>query len=109
MRPLGAAAFTSAIDVVAADEIERDVRAAVGRLDDRPRERVDVERAVGGARRLDARVEPERAAAFELVGGARGADDARAERVRELERGGADAGADRVHEHPLARLRRAPG
>ena len=54
--------------------------AAVGRFDDLPRERVDVELAVGGARRHDAVREPERAAALELVGRAGGADDARAER-----------------------------
>ena len=56
--------------------------------------------------RFDAGVETERAATFELVGGARGADDARAQRVCELQRGGADARTDRVHEHPLARARR---
>ena len=69
----------------------------------RPRERVDVELAVG-ERRDDRVREAERPAAVELRLGARGADDARAERGRELERGGTDAGADRVHEHPFAGL-----
>ena len=87
--------------VVAADGVEGDVRAAAGCFDDCPRERVDVEPAVGGTRRLDARIEAERPAPFELVGAASGADDARADGVRELQRGGADARPDRVHEQPF--------
>ena len=60
----------------------------------------------GGEHRV---VEPELAAALELLGGAGGADHGAAHRLPELQRGGADARADRVHEQRLARLRRRPG
>ncbi len=103
MRPFGADRVDVDGHVVAAHEIEGDVRAAAGRFDDGPRERVDVERAVGRAGRFDADVETQRAATIEFRGGARGPDDACAPRVCELQRGGADARTDRVHQHPLAR------
>ena len=57
----------------------------------------------GGEHRV---VEPEGARLLELLGGARGADDRAPDRLAELHRGGADAGADRVHEQRLARLQR---
>ena len=94
--------------VVAADRVESHVRAPAGCFDDGPRERVDIEGTVGGTSRFDARIEPELAAPFELVRVPRGTDDVRAHRVRELQRRGADARSDRVHEHPLARSRRVP-
>ena len=104
MRPFGAAALTSAIDVVAADEIERDVRAAVGRLDDRPRERVDVERAVGGARSVRCRASSPSARQRSSLSAVRAVPTTCApSALRELQRGGADARPDRVHEHPFAR------
>src|SRR3989454_1479117 len=56
---------------------------------------------VGGAR-ADADVEAELLQARQLVGRARGADDARAERLARLERGHADARGHAGHQQPLA-------
>ena len=95
------------LDVAPAREVDRHVRAAFGQLDDRPRERVGVELAVF-LRRNDCVRETERSATFEFRLRARGADDPRAERGRELQRGGTDSRPDRVHEHPLAGLERSP-
>ena len=47
---------------------------------------------------------PSSRTALQLLGGPGGADHRAAERPAELQRGRADAGPDRVHEHGLARL-----
>ncbi len=66
------------------------------------RDRVEV------AWRDDRVVESEVAALLELLGSTRGPDDGAAHRVRELDRGGADAGSGGVNEHHFARFERRP-
>ena len=107
MRPLQRGGRDVGLDVAAADEVERDVGAAVGCVDDRPararrrraRRRCD--------RRHDPGVEAERAAPVELRR-ACGRCRRRARRARcaSCSAGGADAAPDRVDEHPFAGSRR---
>ena len=90
-------------EVVATDGVQGDV--------DRPRRRGDVGGEGGGVElaRCEHRVvEPELATALQFLGGPGGADHRAAERPAELQRGRADAGPDRVHQHGLARLERRP-
>jgi hypothetical protein len=60
-----------------------------------------------GLARGEPHVEPERLESGELLRRARSADHMRAQRLRRLQRGHADAGGDAEHQQPLARLERA--
>ncbi len=83
-------------DVVAADEVEHDVRCA------HRRDRVD-DVAVGRVRHDDAVGEPERRRRGDLLGRAGRPDRTGAEGTAQLHRGGADARPDGVDEHGVAR------
>ena len=104
MRPRSAGDREVGHHVVAAHELEGHVDGP-DRGGDVGRQRRGIELA-GGEHRV---VEPEGARLLELLGGAGGADDRASDRLAELQRGGADAGADRVDEHHLARLHARPG
>ena len=61
----------------------------------------DGRREVGGAG-AEGHVQPEALESLQLGGRPRGADDLRAQRLRELQRGHADARGDAVDQEPLA-------